>query len=57
MMLTGCFGLLAAVGDVLPELGETIHASMLGAGGSGAPPLGNLELFSHNLKCFPLFSV
>jgi len=38
MMLTGCFGLLAAVGDVLPELGETIHASMLGAGGSGAPP-------------------
>jgi len=38
MMLTGCFGLLAAVGDVLPELGETIHASMLGAGGSGTPP-------------------
>jgi uncharacterized protein (DUF1786 family) len=38
MMLTGCFGLLAAVGDVLPELGKTIHASMLGAGGSGTPP-------------------
>lgn len=38
MMIAGCFGLLAAVADVLPELGEPIHASLSGAGGSGTPP-------------------
>jgi uncharacterized protein (DUF1786 family) len=38
MMLTGCFGLLAATGDVLPELGDTIDASLKGIGGSGTPP-------------------
>ena len=38
MMIAGCFGLLAATADVLPELGETIHASLNGAGGSGTPP-------------------
>jgi uncharacterized protein (DUF1786 family) len=38
MMITGCFGLLAAVGDVYPDLGETIHQSLKGAGGSGTPP-------------------
>jgi uncharacterized protein (DUF1786 family) len=38
MMLAGCFGLLAATADVLPELGETIRRSLSGAGGSGAPP-------------------
>jgi uncharacterized protein (DUF1786 family) len=38
MMIAGCFGMLAAVADTLPELGEPIRASMSGAGGSGTPP-------------------
>lgn len=38
MMITGCFGLLAAVADLLPEPGERIHASLQGEGGSGTPP-------------------
>ncbi|MGW8251195.1 MAG: DUF1786 family protein, partial [Anaerolineales bacterium] len=38
MMIAGCFGLLAAVADVLPELGEPVRASLSGAGGSGTPP-------------------
>ncbi len=38
MMITGCFGLLAAVADVLPDLGEPVRASLRGAGGSGTPP-------------------
>ncbi len=38
MMIAGCFGLLAATADVLPELGETIRASLRGEGGSGTPP-------------------
>jgi uncharacterized protein (DUF1786 family) len=38
MMIAGCFGLLAAVADVLPELGAPIRASLHGAGGSGTPP-------------------
>lgn len=38
MMIAGCFGLLAAVADVLPDLGEPIRASLAGAGGSGTPP-------------------
>lgn len=38
MMIAGCFGLLAAVADVLPELQEPIRASLAGAGGSGTPP-------------------
>jgi uncharacterized protein (DUF1786 family) len=38
MMIAGCFGLLAAVADVLPELGEPIRASLMGAGGRGTPP-------------------
>jgi uncharacterized protein (DUF1786 family) len=38
MMIAGCFGMLSAVGDVLPELREPIKASLLGAGGSGTPP-------------------
>jgi uncharacterized protein (DUF1786 family) len=38
MMIAGCFGLLAAAADVLPELGEPIRASLRGAGGSGTPP-------------------
>ncbi|MBN1145652.1 MAG: DUF1786 domain-containing protein [Anaerolineales bacterium] len=38
MMIAGCFGLLAATADVLPELGEPIRQSLSGAVGSGAPP-------------------
>jgi uncharacterized protein (DUF1786 family) len=30
MMIAGCFGLVAAVGDVMPELGEEIRESMRG---------------------------
>ncbi len=38
MMIAGCFGLLAAVGDVLPEFKDEINASLQGSGGSGTPP-------------------
>jgi len=38
MMIAGCFGLLAATADLFPEFGETVHASLRGAGGSGTPP-------------------
>ena len=38
MMIAGCFGLLAAVADVLPELEGPIKASLRGEGGSGTPP-------------------
>ncbi len=34
MMIAGCFGLLAASADVLPELAEPILASLHGAGGT-----------------------
>jgi len=35
-MIAGCFGLLAATADVLPELAEAIHASLVSS--SGIPP-------------------
>jgi uncharacterized protein (DUF1786 family) len=38
MMITGCFGMLAAVADVLPDLSAPIRASLSGTGGSGTPP-------------------
>jgi len=38
MMITGCFGLLAATSDIYPELGDEIKDSLQGAGGSGTPP-------------------
>lgn len=38
MMITGCFGLLAATADLLPELSEPVLASLRGDGGSGTPP-------------------
>ncbi|MBL8102301.1 MAG: DUF1786 domain-containing protein [Anaerolineales bacterium] len=41
MMIAGCFGLLAATADVLPELHETIYASLNGAGGRGVTPWDN----------------
>lgn len=38
MMITGCFGLLAAAADLLPELQPEISSSLAGKGGSGTPP-------------------
>lgn len=38
MMISGCFGLLAAIADVMPELSGAVRASLRGAGGSGTPP-------------------
>jgi uncharacterized protein (DUF1786 family) len=38
MMITGCFGLLAAVADVMPELGETIRVSLSGTDSAGVAP-------------------
>jgi uncharacterized protein (DUF1786 family) len=38
MMIAGCFGLLAATADLLPELSERVRGSLRGAGGSGTPP-------------------
>jgi len=38
MMIAGCFGLLAAVADVQPEMREPVHASLHLQGGSGTPP-------------------
>jgi uncharacterized protein (DUF1786 family) len=37
MMISGCFGLLAAVADRLPELSEPIRNSLRGANGGTAP--------------------
>lgn len=38
MMLTGCFGLLAAVADLIPEFGETIRMSLEGRATNLAAP-------------------
>lgn len=38
MMLTGCFGLLAAAADLLPDLAPAIRASLYTTGGSSAAP-------------------
>lgn len=38
MMIAGCFGLLAATADVLPEIAGPIQASLKGEGGSGTAP-------------------
>jgi uncharacterized protein (DUF1786 family) len=38
MMITGCFGLLAATADVMPVLSGPIHASLHSAVGAGAAP-------------------
>lgn len=38
MMIAGCFGLLAATADVLPELGETIQASLNRSGSASVAP-------------------
>ena len=38
MMIAGCFGLLAATTEVMPDLAETIHGSMRGEYGQGVAP-------------------
>ena len=38
MMIAGCFGLLAATAEILPELRETIYASLNGEHGRGVAP-------------------
>jgi len=38
MMIAGCFGLLAATADLLPEVSDPIRDSLRGVGGSGTPP-------------------
>jgi uncharacterized protein (DUF1786 family) len=38
MMIAGCFGLLAATAEVLPELAETISGSLRGGQGRGVTP-------------------
>lgn len=38
MMITGCFGLLAAIADVMPELAGPIRASLYNEGGRGVAP-------------------
>ncbi len=38
MMIAGCFGLLAATAEVMPELGEAIQTSLGGGGKRGVAP-------------------
>lgn len=38
MMIAGCFGLLAATGEILPGLGEAIQRSLRGESGRGVAP-------------------
>jgi uncharacterized protein (DUF1786 family) len=38
MMIAGCFGLLAATAEVLPDLTETIYGSLRGGHGRGVAP-------------------
>lgn len=38
MMIAGCFGLLAATAEVMPDLAETIYGSMRGDHGRGVTP-------------------
>jgi hypothetical protein len=41
MMIAGCFGLLAAVAEVMPKLTETITGSLRGGRGQGVAPWDN----------------
>ncbi|MCI0554109.1 MAG: hypothetical protein L0287_24430, partial [Anaerolineae bacterium] len=38
MMIAGCFGLLAAIADILPDLAEAVHESLKGERGRGVAP-------------------
>jgi uncharacterized protein (DUF1786 family) len=42
MMIAGCFGLLAATAEVLPELAEPVIRSLRGGGGRGVAPWDNV---------------
>src|ERR1051325_9316604 len=42
MMIAGCFGLLAATAEVMPELAEPIYGSLQGGHGRGVTPWDNL---------------
>ena len=41
MMIAGCFGLLAATAEVMPDLAEPIHGSLRGGRGHGVAPWDN----------------
>jgi len=41
MMIAGCFGLLAATAEIMPDLTETIHGSLRGGQGRGVAPWDN----------------
>ena len=41
MMIAGCFGLLAATAEILPNLAETIYGSLRGERGRGVAPWDN----------------
>jgi uncharacterized protein (DUF1786 family) len=41
MMIAGCFGLLAATADVIPDLADVIHGSLRGERGRGVAPWDN----------------
>lgn len=41
MMIAGCFGLLAATGEILPGLGEAVRRSLRGEGKRGVAPWDN----------------
>ncbi|MBT3322233.1 MAG: DUF1786 domain-containing protein [Anaerolineae bacterium] len=38
MMIAGCFGMLSAASDLLPNLAREVQESLKGAGGAGTPP-------------------
>ena len=42
MMIAGCFGLLAATAEILPDIAETIYGSLRGEHGRGVAPWENL---------------
>jgi hypothetical protein len=42
MMIAGCFGLLAATAEVIPDLAEAIYGSLRGEHGRGVAPWDNL---------------
>jgi len=41
MMIAGCFGLLAATAEIMPDLAESIYGSMRGGRGRGVAPWDN----------------
>jgi hypothetical protein len=41
MMIAGCFGLLAAAAEILPEVAEPVLRSLRGGGGRGVAPWDN----------------